>query len=112
MARAVFLALSHPELDFLTGEGCRLGSSGGKLNLSMVDLRGPRLTALFLRVCSRQLRWIFVETALDEFIVYLRAERGLSPKTIDAYGNDLRIYIDGLLCAGVRAWEGVRREHV
>jgi len=30
---------------------------------------------------------------LDAFIAFLRAERGLSPKTIEAYGQDLDSYL-------------------
>jgi integrase/recombinase XerD len=41
-----------------------------------------------------------VEGLLDLFIAYLRAERGLSPRTVNAYGDDLRRYLEDLARAG------------
>lgn len=43
-----------------------------------------------------------VEGLLDLFISYLRAERGLSPRTVDAYADDLRRYLKDLAGAGRR----------
>ncbi len=38
--------------------------------------------------------------AADLFIGYLSAERNLSPRTIDAYGRDVRLYLDMLQARG------------
>lgn len=41
-----------------------------------------------------------MEGLLDLFIAYLRAERGLSPRTVDAYADDLRRYLEDLVRQG------------
>lgn len=41
-----------------------------------------------------------MEGLLDLFIAYARAERGLSPRTVNAYGDDLRRYLEDLTRAG------------
>jgi integrase/recombinase XerD len=43
-----------------------------------------------------------VEGLLDLFIAYLRAERGLSARTVDAYADDLRRYLEDLSRDGRR----------
>ncbi len=43
---------------------------------------------------------------------YLRAERGLSPRTIEAYASDLVGYLEWLRPTGVRLPTAVRQEHV
>jgi integrase/recombinase XerD len=48
---------------------------------------------------------------LDLFISYLRAERNLAPKTVDAYGFDLRDWLDELARHG-RTVEAATREDV
>jgi integrase/recombinase XerD len=54
-----------------------------------------------------------VEHFLDAFIAYLRAERGLSGNTVDAYATDLSRYFAQLKATlGVRSLEEVRGEHV
>lgn len=52
------------------------------------------------------------DALLDLFIEHLRAERGLSGKTVDAYGADLRAYFDELKKRGVAEIAAVRREDV
>ena len=37
-----------------------------------------------------------LDTVVDEFLDYIVSERGLLPKTVEAYGRDLRRYIDTL----------------
>jgi integrase/recombinase XerD len=53
-----------------------------------------------------------VEPLLDLFISYLRAERGLSGKTVDAYAADLTVYFSDLKKAGITAPEAVTQAHV
>ncbi|HUM13237.1 MAG TPA: site-specific tyrosine recombinase XerD [Myxococcaceae bacterium] len=53
-----------------------------------------------------------MEPYLDAFIAYVRAERGLSPRTVEAYARDLIGYLGSLRAAGVRAPDAVRQEHV
>ncbi len=37
-----------------------------------------------------------LDTALDQFLDYLVTEKGLLPNSVEAYGRDLRSYIDTL----------------
>ena len=53
-----------------------------------------------------------LEPFLDAFIAYLRAERGLSPRTVEAYARDLVEYLEALRQARVGTPEAVRQEHV
>ncbi|HEY1416464.1 MAG TPA: site-specific integrase, partial [Myxococcaceae bacterium] len=53
-----------------------------------------------------------LEPYLDAFIAFLRAERGLSPRTVEAYARDLVGYFAWLGPAGVRTPDAVRQEHV
>ena len=53
-----------------------------------------------------------LEPYLDAFIAYLRSERGLSPRTVEAYARDLVEYLEALARAKVRAPRAVWQEHV
>ena len=53
-----------------------------------------------------------LEPYLDAFIAHLRAERGLSPRTVDAYAADLLGYLAWLRPTAVRRPDEVRQEHV
>ncbi len=53
-----------------------------------------------------------LEPYLDAFVAYLRAERGLSPRTVEAYATDLVDYLDSLPRTEVRTADAVRQEHV
>ena len=53
-----------------------------------------------------------LEPYLDAFVAYLRAERGLSPRTVEAYARDLVEYLEALRQAQVSAPGAVRQEHV
>jgi integrase/recombinase XerD len=53
-----------------------------------------------------------LEPYLDAFIAYLRSERGLSPRTVEAYARDLVEYLEALRKARVSAPGAVRQEHV
>lgn len=44
-----------------------------------------------------------LDTSLDRFLDYLVSEKGLLPRTVDAYGRDLRAYVDTLEDSGVSA---------
>ena len=53
-----------------------------------------------------------LEPYLDAFIAYLRSERGLSARTVEAYARDLVEYLEALARAKVRAPGAVWQEHV
>jgi integrase/recombinase XerD len=53
-----------------------------------------------------------LEPYLDAFVAHLHAERGLSPRTVEAYGRDLAEYLEALRPAGIRQPDAVRQEHV
>jgi len=50
--------------------------------------------------------------ALDGFLAHAAVERGLSPRTLEAYGRDLARFAEHLERAGVSRPGAVRREHV
>ena len=50
--------------------------------------------------------------ARRDFLEHCAVERGLSPRTLEAYGRDLERFIDSQLRAGVRDPGGLHREHV
>ncbi|HYQ80064.1 MAG TPA: site-specific integrase, partial [Anaeromyxobacteraceae bacterium] len=53
-----------------------------------------------------------LEPALDLFLSHLKVEKGLAPNSVEAYGRDLRRYLDHLERAGLRSWEQVGRPEV
>lgn len=53
-----------------------------------------------------------VDAAVDGFLTYAAVERGLAPRTVEAYGRDLARFAEFLEQAGVRRLRDVRRAHV
>jgi integrase/recombinase XerD len=53
-----------------------------------------------------------LEPALDLFLAHLRVEKGLAPNSVDAYGSDLRRYLEGLSARGVTDWARVGRAEI
>ncbi|HEY6105672.1 MAG TPA: tyrosine-type recombinase/integrase, partial [Anaeromyxobacteraceae bacterium] len=53
-----------------------------------------------------------LEPALDLFLSHLRVEKGLAANSVEAYGRDLRRYLDGLARAGTGSWDRVGRPQV
>jgi integrase/recombinase XerD len=53
-----------------------------------------------------------LEPALDLFLAHLRVEKGLAENSVEAYGADLRRYLDHLEAQGVRTWEAVGRAEI
>lgn len=53
-----------------------------------------------------------MEGLLDAFIAFIRAERGLSGKTVDAYAADLTVYFEDLRARGVLDVTRVTQEDV
>ncbi len=53
-----------------------------------------------------------LEPALDLFLGHVRVEKGLSENTVEAYGRDLRRYVDHLASLGVSGWDGVGRKEI
>jgi integrase/recombinase XerD len=50
--------------------------------------------------------------AVDGFLAHAAVERGLSPRTVEAYGRDLARFAAHLESAGVQRLSALRREHV
>ena len=53
-----------------------------------------------------------VSSAIDRFLVHAAVERGLSPRTIEAYARDLSRFAGHLESAGVTRIVDVKREHL
>ncbi len=53
-----------------------------------------------------------LEPALDLFLAHVRVEKGLSENTVEAYGRDLRRYLEHLGELGISAWARVGRAEV
>jgi integrase/recombinase XerD len=53
-----------------------------------------------------------LEPALDLFLAHVRVEKGLAANSVEAYGRDLRRYVDHLDRMGVGAWERVGRTDI
>jgi integrase/recombinase XerD len=53
-----------------------------------------------------------LDPALDRFLAHARIEKGLSANTVEAYGADLRRYLDDLAARGVTRWEAVTRAEI
>jgi integrase/recombinase XerD len=53
-----------------------------------------------------------VDASVDAFLAHAAVERGLSPRTIEAYGRDLARFAARLAGEGVTRVAAVRREHV
>lgn len=53
-----------------------------------------------------------VAEAVDAFLHHSAIERGLSPRTLEAYSRDLARFVDGLEASGLRRLSAVERTHV
>jgi integrase/recombinase XerD len=53
-----------------------------------------------------------LEPALDLFLAHIRIEKGLADNSVEAYGRDLRRYLDHLAALGVASWEAVGRGEI
>lgn len=53
-----------------------------------------------------------LDKAIDEYIVYLTAEKGASPHTIEAYSNDVRKLAQYLCDEEVASWAQVENTHI
>lgn len=51
-----------------------------------------------------------LDTAVDLFLDYLVSERGLLPRTVEAYARDLRGYVDTLEKSGVTTTDGLEED--
>ncbi len=52
-----------------------------------------------------------VESFLEEYLHYLRVEKRLSPKTLEAYAHDLQVWLNFLKSREVTNWSQTRLEH-
>lgn len=53
-----------------------------------------------------------LEHALDLFIAHVRVEKGLAENSVEAYGRDLRRYLESLQAMGIDAWDRVGRPEI
>ena len=53
-----------------------------------------------------------LEPALDLFLAHARVEKGLRPNSVEAYGRDLRRYLDHLAARGLTDWAAVGKAEV
>jgi integrase/recombinase XerD len=53
-----------------------------------------------------------LDPALDLFLAHVRVEKGLADNSVEAYGRDLRRYLDHLAAMGIRGWDGVGRTEI
>ena len=53
-----------------------------------------------------------VASAIDAFLAYAAVERGLAPRSVEAYGRDLSRFAAHLAAAGVTAPGAIERRHV
>ncbi|HMP72949.1 MAG TPA: site-specific tyrosine recombinase XerD [Kiritimatiellia bacterium] len=53
-----------------------------------------------------------MHAVIDSFLDYLTTEKGLSPHTATAYGNDLRPFADYVSRQKIGSWNNVRRKHI
>ena len=53
-----------------------------------------------------------LERAVEAFLTHASIERGLSPRTVEAYGRDLKRFAGYLKGAGVRSFQAIQREHL
>ncbi|MBP5313471.1 MAG: site-specific integrase, partial [Eggerthellaceae bacterium] len=51
-----------------------------------------------------------MEELIEEYLTYLRIEKGASPRTVEAYTHDLHLYLDFLKSKGIDSPEDVARE--
>ena len=50
-----------------------------------------------------------LEPAFDLYLAHLRVEKGLALNSVEAYGRDLRVYLDALAKMGVTGWDDYAR---
>jgi integrase/recombinase XerD len=53
-----------------------------------------------------------LEPAFDVYLAHLRVEKGLSENSVEAYGRDIRSYLEALDRMGISSWEQVDRSAV
>ena len=53
-----------------------------------------------------------IGSAIDEYLGFLRIEKGSSPRTVEAYASDLADYVSFLADAGVTAVERIERDAI
>ncbi len=53
-----------------------------------------------------------LDPALDLFLAHVRVEKGLAANSVEAYGRDLRRYLEFLAGRGVPSWDAVGRVEV
>jgi integrase/recombinase XerD len=53
-----------------------------------------------------------LEPSLDLFLSHVRVEKGLAANTVEAYGRDLRRYVEHLAALGVSDWGAVGRAEI
>lgn len=55
---------------------------------------------------------IYFDSILDDFLIYIASEKGLSPRTVEAYSNDIRAFFYFLKQTNVSDIQHVESDHV
>lgn len=86
--------------------GRRRGQLGSEFNSENTRFARTKRTTSAIEL-PREL-----DTARDNFLVYIRIERGMSRATLDGYGRDLRELLEDLASRGISSLRAITTQHL